>query len=77
LGLHAKFYNAFSDLVNKFSEEGMQEEIIEKMHLYCWVRSLTLILEAPEAYFEKINRNWLKIFDDVSGYAYDLTDIHI
>jgi len=55
----------------------MQEEIIEKMHLYCWVRSLTLILEAPEAYFEKINRNWLKIFDDVSGYAYDLTDIHI
>ena len=55
----------------------MQDEIIEEMLFYCWVRNLTLILEAPEAYFEKINRNWLKIFDDVSGYAYDLMDIYI
>ena len=53
----------------------MQEEIIEEMLFYCWVRNLTIMPEDPEAYFEKIDHNWLEIFEGVRIYAYDLMEV--
>lgn len=75
LGLYAEFHNAFSDLLDKLSQEGIRDEVIEEMLLYCWVRSLAIMTEDREAFFGKIIRNWPEIFDGVSKYAADLMEI--
>ena len=69
----AKALDAFVAILDEFATVPIRN--LEACFLYYWIRFSIIESSVPEEYFQKLERNWPEVFEEVSKYASGLMEL--